>query len=132
MKIAHVVAALPIHGAVVMTITGPHTGQERARARLMHRLLPRLQHLERIGEVIIESRSGGDRHDRRTIARLRRAREITGELRVSHHGKQAAPLTWIADFVIGALLASWYHDEPEPWAVMNAMPAIDVVEAASE
>jgi len=86
-KIANTIAALPIHGAIVVTAVGTHTLQERARARLMAWLLPHLQHVERVDEVVFESRSGGDRHDRRTAERLRRSRRITGQIRLRHGAK---------------------------------------------
>jgi hypothetical protein len=131
-KIANTIAALPIHGAIVVTAVGTHTRQERARARLIAWLLPHLQHVERVDEVVFESRSGGDRHDRRTAERLRRSRRITGQIKLRHGAKAQEPLTWLADFVIGSYMASFHHDESVPWNVLSAAHAIDVVPIGRE
>lgn len=127
-KIANAIAGLPIHGAIVVTTVGAHTGQERARAKLMRWLLPHLQYVEHVEEVVLETRSGGDRHDRRTVDRLRRSRRITTQIRINHGGKTDEPLTWIADFVMGAYVAWGHHSEPGPWNTINTAQAIMVTE----
>lgn len=80
------------------------------------------------GSTSSPRRSGGDRHDRRTIDRLRRSRRITTQMRISHGGKADEPLTGIADFVLGAYVACGYHGEPDPWSVINTAHAITVTE----
>jgi hypothetical protein len=127
-KIANTIAALPIHGAIVVTTVDAHTGQERARAKLMRWLLPHLQYVEHVDEVVMETRSGGDRHDRRTVDRLRRSRRITNQIRINHGRKTDEPLTWIADFVMGAYVAWGHHSEPGPWNVINTAHTIMVTE----
>lgn len=96
-KIANTLSALPLSGAIVITEITRNTAQEQARCHLLTELLPRLEHLEKVAEVVLESRSGGDKHDRRTVDRLRRSRQVTGALRLNHASKTASPLTWIAD-----------------------------------
>lgn len=127
-KIAGTIAGLPLHGALVVTTVGTQAGQERARAALLGWLLPYLQFVEQVDEVVFESRSGGDRHDRRTVERLRRSRRITAQLRVQHRTKVDAPLTWLADFVVGSYVAGLYHQEPAPWEVVCAGHAVDVIQ----
>lgn len=55
--IAGVLAQLPLHGAIVVTTVTDNTFQERARARLLTYLLPRLEHMEHVGRVVLESRA---------------------------------------------------------------------------
>jgi hypothetical protein len=124
--VAKTLAALPLHGAILLTTVSSNTGQERARARLMCNLLPRLGHVERATQVVVESRGGGDRHDRRTRDRLRRSRQITTELRVDHAGK-SLPLLWPADWIASAYVAAYVHDEQEPWTIINSAHLIEVI-----
>jgi hypothetical protein len=125
--IAHALAGLPFHGAIVLTTRSTNTGQERARARLMSALLPRLEHVERVSQVIVESRAGGDRHDRRLRERLRRSRLISGAL-VLDHAAKSEPMLWPADFVASSYVAAHHHDERAPWDVFNQSHPIDVIE----
>lgn len=90
-----------------------NTAQEKARCHLLRALLPRFEHVEKVAEVVLESRSGGDKHDRRTVDRLRRSHQVTGALRLNHATKASAPLSWIADFVIGACVCAELHDDSE-------------------
>ena len=126
-KIANTLTALPLSGAIVITEITRNTAQEKARCHLLSELLPRLEHVERVTQVVVESRSGGDKHDRRTVDRLRRSHQVTGALRLNHAAKAAAPLTWIADFLIGAYVCAELHDDPQAWEILNQAHAIDVL-----
>jgi hypothetical protein len=126
--IAKVISQLPLHGGIVLITSSGNTGQEHARCRLMTQLLPRLEHVEQASEVIIESRAGGDRHDRRTRDRLRRSRKISAGLRVDHAGK-TEPMLWLADFVASAYVGARYHGDMEPWDILNGSHTIDVIDA---
>lgn len=118
---------MPLHGAVMATISTTDSGQEKARARLLCELLPRLQHVEQVGHVVLESRAGGDRFDRRTLNRLRMARRVGTELRMDHAGKEVAML-WTADFVASSYVAATRHSEPKPWEILNAAHPIEITE----
>jgi hypothetical protein len=100
--------------------------QERARTRLLTELLPRLQHQESVNHVVLESRSGSDKHDRRTLDRLRRSRTVSAELRMDHVRKDATPLVWLPDFIAGTYFAAEYHDQPEPWELVSTAQVIEV------
>jgi hypothetical protein len=125
--IAKALADLPFHGAIVLATRSTNTGQERARARLMAALLPRLEHVERVSQVIVESRAGGDRHDRRIREQLRRSRLITAALVLDHAGK-SEPLLRPADFVASSYVAAHHRSERAPWDVFNRSHPIDVIE----
>jgi hypothetical protein len=125
--IAKLISQLPLHGGILLTTSTGNAGQERARCQLMACLLPRLEHAERVGEVIIESRAGGDRHDRRTRDRLRRSRKISGEFRVGH-AEKSLPLLWLADFVASAYVGARYHGDLEPWNVITGAHIIDIID----
>lgn len=126
-KIANTLSALPLSGAIVLTEVTRNTAQEQARCHLLSELLPRLEHVEKVSHVVLESRSGGDKHDRRTVDRLRRSHHVTGALRLDHATKASAPLTWIADFLIGAYVCAELHNDPEVWEIINQAHAIDVL-----
>jgi hypothetical protein len=124
--VAKTLAGIPLHGAILLTTVSGNTGQEQARARLLCNLLPQLEHVEGVHQVVLESRGGGDRHDRRTRDRLRRSHRITAELRIDHAGK-ALPLLWPADWVASAYVAAHVHDEREPWEIINGAHLIEIV-----
>jgi hypothetical protein len=130
LKIADTLSALPLSGAIVITEITRNTAQEQARCHLLGELLPRLEHVEKVSQVVLESRSGGDKHDRRTVDRLRRSRHVTGALRLNHASKAAAPLTWIADFLIGSYVCAELHDDPQAWKILNQAHAIDVLKCS--
>ncbi len=110
------------------TVSTTDSGQEKARARLLCELLPRLEHIEQIGHVVLESRAGGDRFDRRTLNRLRMNHRVSG-LRMDHAGKDLA-LLWTADFVASSYVAATRHNEPKPWEIINAAHPIEITELA--
>lgn len=127
-ELAHTIAEFDFSGAVVVSSATSNTRQEHARARLLCWLLPRLQHLEGVDQVIIESRHGSDRHDRRTGNRLRQSHRITATMRIDHVGKFGDERLWLADFLVGAYSAARLHDQPEPWEILTDSHVIDVVE----
>jgi hypothetical protein len=126
-SLAKAIAELPLDGGLIVMDSTTEQAQERTRARLLAELLPRLHHIERVGQVVLESRAMSDKHDRRTRDRLRQSRKITSELRVEHARKAHAPLVWLPDFVAGAFLAARYHAEPEPWNILSAAHAVEVI-----
>ncbi|WP_143174507.1 hypothetical protein [Streptoalloteichus hindustanus] len=125
-EIAHLIATLSFTGAIITTRATRNNEQELARARLLARLLPRLQHVERVDAAIIESRHGSDCHDRRTMNRLQRSRQVNSPFRVVHVRKRQDERLWLADFVVGAYVSALLHDEPEPWDIITATHVIDV------
>jgi hypothetical protein len=124
--IAKIIVDLPLDGALIVMETTTAQQQERARTRLLTQLLPRLQHEEHVQQVVLESRSGSDKHDRRTLDKLRRSHAVSAELRVDHIGKKAFALIWIPDFVAGSYFAAQYHGQPEPWELISAAHAVEV------
>ena len=125
--IANVIAELSFSGAVVVTRTTSNNQQEAARARLMSWLLPHLQHVERVDQVIIESRHMNDKHDLRVGSRLRQSHRITADMRVDHVRKRGDERLWLADFLVGSYLAALLHDQPEPWEIITSAQVVDVV-----
>ena len=126
-EIATAIADLSFTGAVVVTKTTTNTQQEAARARLLTWLLPHLQHVEQVGQIIFESRHTGDRHDRRTTGWLRQSHLITAEMRIDHERKRADERLWLADFLVGSYLAAQLHDDPEPWHIITSAHVVDVI-----
>ncbi|MCO1579567.1 hypothetical protein M8C13_27830 [Crossiella sp. SN42] len=127
--IAQATAGAPALGAIMVTTATTDSEQEKARARLLCELLPRLQHVERVRHVVLESRAGGDRFDRRTDERLRKTHRLTADLRLDHAGKQLAML-WIADFVASSYVAATRHGELKPWEIINGAHPIEITELA--
>lgn len=128
--IAKAIAALPLTGAIVVTKMSASTAgqlQERARVRLLSELLPRLEHTERVSRVVIESRAGADKYDRRTRDRLRRSKHLSGGLHVDHLTKRADCRLWLADFVAGAYIGAELYAEAEAWEVIGAAHMIEVI-----
>lgn len=125
--IAEALATLPLDGGIVLHTATTDSGQEHARTRLLGELLPRLEHVEGFRHVVLESRGGGDRHDRRTLDRLRRSRRVSAALRVDH-AEKTVPLLWTADFVASSYVAAVRHGETEPWDVISAAHFIEVVQ----
>ncbi|RJQ78441.1 hypothetical protein D5S17_12870 [Pseudonocardiaceae bacterium YIM PH 21723] len=128
LAIAKVIMALPVVGVLIVSQQTPNAQQEAARAGLLCRLLPRLEHVENVRSVVIERRRGGDKHDRKVRDRLRRSRQISGGLRVDHADKDAAAELWLADFLLGSLVSATHHDQPEAWEMLCESHVIDVVD----
>lgn len=114
-----------LDGAILLTTSTTKTGQEAARRALLCELLPRLEHAERVRHVIMETRAGGDKHDRRTFYELRRSHRITAGFRVDHAPK-TTPLLWPADWIASSYVAAHHHDETTPWKIINDAYVIDV------
>lgn len=125
LAVAQVIAEAPLHGAILLITSTGNARQEQARARLLCELLPRLERIEGVRHVVVESRAGGDRHDRRTRDRLRRSHHITAGLRVDHADK-STPMLWLADWVASAYVAAHHHDEREPWDVINSAHLVEI------
>jgi len=121
-----IIADLPLDGALIVMETTTASCQERARTRLLAELLPRLQHEQHVRHVVLESRSGSDKHDRRTLNKLRQSRVVSTDLRMDHARKNESALVWLPDFVAGAYFAAEYHGQPEPWGLISAAHAVDV------
>lgn len=126
LKIAQCIAGQPLSGAAVATARCEAKAQETARRQLLSDLLPRLQHQEAVDRIIIESRGGSDKADKRVIDKLRRSRHLTVDLKIDHATKLADPLPWIADFVAGCWLGAYFHNELEPWDILNKAHVIEV------
>jgi hypothetical protein len=127
--VAETIAAASLHGAILLATSTTNTGQEAARRALLCKLLPRLEHIERVHQVVIESRAGSDRHDIRTRNRLRQSRQITAALRIDHEPK-SLPLLWPADWIASAYVAAHHHNDREPWEIINNAQVIDVTTIA--
>lgn len=125
--VAEAISAAPLFGALLLSTSTNCSEQEQARARLLRELLPRLEHVEGVQHVVLETRAGGDRHDRRTRDRLRRSRQITAQLRIDHAAK-TTPLLWPADWIASAYVAAYHHDESKPWEIINAAHLVDITE----
>ncbi len=126
-QIADIIARFPISGALIITKTTTDQLQERARARLLTALLPRLQHVEHIGQVIIESRGGSDKLDRRVRDRLRRSRSITADLHIDHARKREDERLWLPDFIAGSYIGALSGAGPEPWKIVSESHIIEVI-----
>jgi hypothetical protein len=126
-EVATAIAELEFAGAVVVTRTTTNTQQEAARARLLTWLLPHLQHVEHVDQVVIESRHTNDKHDLRTGTRLRHSHRIFPEMRILHVRKRGDERLWLADFLVGSYLAALIHNEPEPWQILTEAHVIDVM-----
>nr|WP_255357164.1 hypothetical protein [Sciscionella sp. SE31] len=126
-ELAAVIAAMPLHGGFLLAATSTPTGQERARARILTQLRPTLQFHEQVEHVVMETRGGGDKHDRRTLDRLRRSRTVTSALRIDHRPKRE-PLLQLADFVASAYVSAQHHGESRPWDLVSEAHPIELLE----
>jgi hypothetical protein len=127
LEIAENLADLTFTGALVVTDETTDAEQERTRRRLFGWLLPRLEHTESVDHAIVESRSGGDKHDRRLRDHLLKSRQVTAAMRVTHVLKHQDELLWVADFVASSYTTAVLHAQPEPWLALNAAHAIEVI-----
>lgn len=128
LAIAHVMSGIEIHGAIVVTKLGTNRQQEQVRRRLHTSLLPHLQWAEQVDELVIESRGGSDKLDKRTCNNLRRARRVTAALRIGFARKPEDELLWVADFIAGSYFDAWSGRNPGPWKVVSESQQIDVWE----
>jgi len=104
--------------------------QERTRLQLLSWLFPRLQYAEHVTHALLESRHISDRHDRRTVGKLRASRTITTALQVDHLPKRGtgSERLWLADFVIGAYADALLRGAGESWEILTARHVIEVYE----
>lgn len=82
--------------------------------------------------MIIESRGGSDKHDRRTRDRLRRSRSITAILQVDHARKQDDERLWLPDFIAGSYIGSVSDAGSEPWKIVSESHFTEVIPLDSE
>jgi hypothetical protein len=75
----------------------------------------------------VESRAGGDKHDRRTRDHLIRSRTISSDMRVAHVAKVGDELLWLADFLVSTYTTAVVHGQTEQWAILDAAHVIGVV-----
>lgn len=127
MEIVRAMAELPFAGAIVVTTDTSTTEIERARRQLFGWLLPRLQHTERVDRVVVESRAGGDKHDRRTRDHLIKSRVISSDMRVTHLPKVGDELLWLADFVVSTYTTAIVHGQAAQWAILDAAHVMEVI-----
>jgi hypothetical protein len=127
MQIVREMADLPFTGAIVVTTDITAAEAEHARRLILGWLMPRLQHTERVDQVVVESRGGGDKHDRRTRDRLIKSRTISSEMRVKHLPKLGDELLWLADFLVSTYTTAVVHGQTEQWDVLEAAHVIEVV-----
>lgn len=127
MQIVREMAELPFTAAVIVTIDTTASELERARRRILGWLLPRLQHSEGVDQVVVESRAGGDKHDRRTRDHLIRSRAIGSQMRVTHLPKVGDELLWLADFLVSTYTTAVVHNETAQCKILDAAHVIDVV-----
>lgn len=126
LDVVRLVAELPWEAALVVCQLTVRTRQERARARILANALPRLQVLEGVTAVRLESRARGDRHDVRTRARLRGSRSLGDALQLEHVAKDRDELLWLADLVVGAFGAHERRGFSEPWELFDEARPIEV------
>lgn len=119
-------AALPWEAALVVRQPTSMTHQERSRARILANALPRLEVLEGVKTVLLESRSRGDRHDALLRARLRGSRSIGDDFSLEHVSRQVDELVWLADLLVGAFMARERRGLTEPWELLEAARPIEV------
>lgn len=93
---------LPFSGIVMIGEGLDPRRQERARAKLMAALLPRLADMG-ITTIHLERRTDSlNRRDERTVAWLRGSRRLPPETRVHLTSPSAEPGLWLADILAGA------------------------------
>lgn len=120
------VIELPWEAAMVACQVTSQRRQERARARILANVLPRLEVIEKVAGVVLESRARSDWHDIRTMTRLLGSRMISPNFRVGHVDKDADELAWLADLVVGTFVAAERRGITEPWSVLEAARPIEV------
>ncbi|GII80219.1 hypothetical protein Sru01_52010 [Sphaerisporangium rufum] len=102
---------------VTVCLHGKEVRYERARRACLGRLLTELEG-RAVGEVMVESRTVEDPHDRGFLTGLRRSGQVSRELAVCWRSPETDPLLWAADIVVGAT-TSWLDGE----AACFEMPA---------
>lgn len=126
LEVVRAVADLPWEAALVVCQMTSNHRQERARSRILTNALPRLERIEKVTGLVLESRARSDRHDRRTRARLLGSRMITPSFQVRHVDKHEDELAWLADLVVGAFTAAERRGITEPWDLLEEVRPIEV------
>lgn len=94
------------HLVVVGVETTTRVKEERARAKCMSQLLPRLEEIG-VSQVWLESRTHSlNQRDMRLIDRLRGQKQISRGIRVDIELPSAEPMLWVPDAVAGAVAAA--------------------------
>jgi hypothetical protein len=119
-------ATLPWEAALVVCQMTSRTLQERSRSRILANALPRLDFLEGVTTVVLESRAHADRRDLRTRDRLRGSRSLGDHFAVEHAGKQDDELVWLADLVVGAFVACERRGITESWELLEQARPIEI------
>lgn len=102
-KIAAAVAEVGAESLVVVGAPVVLTKQERARRRVLGRLLWELDRRQ-VEHALLESRHlERDAHDLRAIGGFRNAGLLSRRLRVDHGKAKQEPLLWLPDAVAGAV-----------------------------
>lgn len=126
LSVARSVAELDWEAALIVVQLTSNRRQEQTRRRILTSALPRLEHVERVTTLLLESRAKGDRHDRRTLDRLRGSRTLGAGLMVQHVDKASDPLTWLADIVVGAILAKVARRDEDAWQALDDARLLEV------
>lgn len=110
-KITQVVAEIAgLHNLVVIGARYEPKKQERARAKVLERLLWEVDQRQ-VSSLLLESRHRErDRHDLKTIGALRNRRSLSRRLQVDHGQPVQEPLLWLPDVVAGAVGDGWCGD----------------------
>lgn len=125
LRLAELFSACELTGAIITTQLTTNTKQEAARKRILRYLLPVLEG-EKTGNIVIESRHQGDRHDEKVISWLRKSKAVGRQLRVNHVLKSDDSLLWLADAFVSAYTLALTHAERAPWQTLDQMHCIDV------
>ncbi len=126
LSVARDVAQLDWEAALVIVRLTNHRGQERSRRRILASALPRLGHVERVTTVLLESRARSDKHDRRTVDRLRGSHSLADALTVDHVDKKIEPLCWLADLIVGSFMAYETGGDTDPWHALDEARLLEV------
>jgi hypothetical protein len=102
-EIVDVIADVGLLHMVVMRLVDPDETDERARRKCLRRLLWELDRRS-IERVVLEARAPSqNERDMQLVARLRRSRELRGQLIADHRPGPTEPLLWLADSLAGAV-----------------------------
>lgn len=124
--LAKQVAGLELLGTIVVTQIGAAQKLEDCRSRLLTAAAARLQRVEHVSRLVMESRSQADKNDRKTIDIARSRRHLSGRLTIDFARKSTDPVLWVADVIVSAFTVAEKGGDPEPWEVLNDGQVIDV------
>lgn len=122
-QVVQQVSELPWEAALVICGLTSSKRQERSRARILTHVLPRLELMEKVSNVMLESRGRADRRDVDTRDGLRGSRSISQGFSLEHVSKVDDELVWLADLVVGAFMTRERRGIGESWEILeNARP----------